>query len=221
MKCILALSLLLIWGWVAVAQPPHQATQERPHMEHRFDPESSMRSFDDPDRDAWQKPDQVLAALELKPGQIVADIGAGTGYFSTRLARHSSAPKVYAADIEPRMVDYLRQRAEKEGLKNVTAVLALETSANLPEAVDCVLIVNTYHHIGQRENYFRLLGKSLKPGARVAIIDFKKGVPGGPPDHFRFTPQEIQSELAAAGFELVVQHDFLPNQMFLIFRRAR
>jgi cyclopropane fatty-acyl-phospholipid synthase-like methyltransferase len=221
MKRTFAFPVLLLWGWIAGAQAPHQATEERPHMEHRFDPAQSARSLENPERDAWQKPDQVLAVLELKPGQIVADIGAGTGYFSVRLARAAAAPKVYAADIEPRMVDYLRQRAEKEGLKNVTAILASETSANLPEPVDCVLIVNTYHHIGQRVNYFRLLAKSLRPGGRIAIIDFKKGAPGGPPDHFRFTAQEIQTELARAGFELQVQHDFLPNQMFLIFRRTR
>jgi SAM-dependent methyltransferase len=87
--------------------------------------------------------------------------------------------------------------------------------------VNLVLIVNTYHHIGEREKYFRQLASSLKPGGRLAIIDFKKGAPGGPPDHFRFTPEEIQSELKLAGFELQARHDLLPRQNFLIFRRAR
>jgi ubiquinone/menaquinone biosynthesis C-methylase UbiE len=190
-------------------------------MEHRFDPEQSAKSFDNPERDAWQKPDQVLAALNLKRGDVVADVGAGTGYFTVRLARHASTPKVYAADIEPEMVAYLRQRVEKESLRNVTAVRASSTSPNLPEPVDCVLVVNTYHHIAQREEYFRRLGGSLKPGGRLAIIDFKKGAPGGPPDQFRFTPEEIKAELARAGFEPVAQPDFLPRQTFLILRKTR
>lgn len=198
-----------------------QSAPERPHMDHRFDPKQSAKSFDGPERDAWQKPDQVLAALDLKPGQVVADIGAGTGYFTSRLARHASAPKVYAVDIEPAMVEHLKQRAEKEGLTNVTAIRASGTSPNLPEPVDCVLIVNTYHHIPQREAYFRILGKSLKPGGRLAIIDFKKGAPGGPPDHYRFTVDEIKAELAQAGFKLLVQHNFLPRQEFLILHQAR
>ncbi|MGQ9635668.1 MAG: hypothetical protein ACUVXB_15670, partial [Bryobacteraceae bacterium] len=76
-------------------------------------------------------------------------------------------------------------------------------------------------HISQREKYFRQLGESLKPGARLAIIDFKKGAPGGPPDKYRFTPEEIQTELARAGFGLLARHDFLPNQTFLIFHQVR
>jgi len=227
MKPTLLSSVLLLGVWTAAAQSHHAGTgqatttHERPHMEKRFDPEQSAKSFDNPERDAWQKPDQVLTALNLKRGDVVADVGAGTGYFTIRLARHASTPKVYASDIEPEMVEYLRQRAEKEGLRNVTAVRASSTSPNLPEPVDCVLIVNTYHHIAQREEYFRQLAKSLKPGGRIAIIDFKKGAPGGPPDEFRFTPEEITAELARAGFELLAQPDFLPRQTFLILRHAR
>jgi len=215
---MLALMLAVL---IATAQSQHGANHERPHMDNHFDPERAAKSFDDPERDGWQKPDRVISALGLRPGDVVADIGAGTGYFAVRLARHAAAPKVYAPDIEAGMVDYLKKRAAKEGLKNITAVQATAASPNLPEPVDLVLIVNTYHHIGEREKYFRRLASSLKSGGRLAIIDFKKGAPGGPPDHFRFTPEEIQAELQRAGFELQARHDFLPRQSFLILRRAK
>jgi cyclopropane fatty-acyl-phospholipid synthase-like methyltransferase len=191
------------------------------HMDHHFDANASAKTFDDPARDAWQMPDRVIAALNLKPGQIVADIGSGTGYFSVRLAKSAAAPKVYGADIEPSTVTYLRERAAKEGLHNVISVQATADSANLPEPVDLVLIVDTYHHIGDREAYFRRLAKSLKPGGRVAIIDFKPDSPEGPPKEFRFSPEKFKSEMATAGYKLAAQHDFLPRQNFLIFELDR
>ncbi len=189
------------------------------HFEHRFDdPERSAREFDDPARDAWQMPDRVIATLDLKPGQSVADIGAGTGYFSVRLARQPAALTVYAVDIEPSMVEYLKTRAAKEGLKNVVAVQASADSPNLPAPVDLVLIVDTYHHIANRVDYFRRLRSSLKPAGRIAIIDFKKDAPTGPPAEFRLTPPQIRAELEQAGYVLAAGHDFLPRQLFLVFQ---
>jgi ubiquinone/menaquinone biosynthesis C-methylase UbiE len=190
------------------------------HMDHHFDPKISAKSFDDPARDAWQMPGRVIAALSLKPGQVVADIGSGTGYFTVRLAKAAGGPKVYGADIEPEMVKYLRDRAAKEGLKNVIPVQAAADSPNLPEPVDLALIVDTYHHIGDRENYFRNLAKSLKPGGRVAIIDFKPDSPEGPPKEFRFSPEKFNSEMTKAGYKLAAKYDFLPRQNFLVFQLA-
>lgn len=192
------------------------------HMEHRFDdPEAWAKTFEDPARDAWQKPDMVLAALRIKPNQVVADVGAATGYFTVRLAKLPVAPKVYGCDIEPSMVAYLKQRAAKEGLKNVVPVLASADTPNLPEPVDLVLFVDTYHHIGARETYFRRLAKSLKPGGRIAIIDFRPDAPEGPPKEFRFTPEQLIAEMQTAGFTLSARHDFLPRQNFLVFQPAR
>lgn len=191
------------------------------HMEHHFDPEASAKSFDDPARDAWQMPDRVIEALHLKPGDIVADVGAGTGYFSVRLAKSSAAPKVFAVDIEPAMVTYLKNRAERERLSNIVPVLASAESPNLPEPVDVVLIVDTFHHIGSREVYFRKLAASLKPGGRVAIVDFKLNSPDGPPKEFRFTPKQMSAEMAKAGYKLAAKNDFLPRQNFLIFAPAK
>jgi SAM-dependent methyltransferase len=115
------------------------------------------------------------------------------------------------------MVDYIRQRAIKAGLKQIVAVQANAERANLPEPVDVVLIVDTYHHIPNRPVYFRELRKSMKPAGRLAIVDFRKGAPSGPPEHFRFTPEQITAELKQGGFRLQAQHDFLPRQLFLIY----
>lgn len=190
-------------------------------MQHRFDnPERFAKSFDDPARDAWQMPDRVIAALALQAGQAVADIGAGTGYFSTRLAKAVPTLTVYAVDIEPSMVAYLGKRAAAEHLKNIIPVQAGSGGPNIPQPVDLVLIVDTYHHLPNRVAYFRDLRKSLKPGARLAIVDFRKDAPDGPPVEFRFTVEQIESELEQAGFQLDARHDFLPRQHFLIFRAA-
>ena len=214
------LAVFLLVAAVALGQSQEHDKAHADHMEHHFDPKESAKSFDDPARDAWQLPDRVIAALNLKRGQIVADIGAGTGYFSVRLAKSKTAPKVYASDIEPSMVSYLRERAVKESLNNMIAVQAAADQPNLPEPVDLVLIVDTYHHIGDREAYFRKLAKSLKPGGRVAIIDFKPDSPEGPPKEFRFPLEKFKSEMGNAGYKLTAQHDFLPRQQFLIFEFA-
>lgn len=200
---------------------PVRAQQHQPakpdHMQHKFDdPARFAKSFDDPARDAWQMPARVIDALALKPGMKVADVGAGTGYFSMRLAR--VAASVFAVDVEPAMIDYLKKRVANEKLSNVTPVLASATSPNLPEPVDVVLVVDTYHHLPNRPAYFRELRKSLKPGGRVAIVDFRKSAPDGPPAQFRFTPEQIHDEMKQAGYQLDAGHDFLPRQHFLIFR---
>lgn len=207
---------------LALSAPAAGSQQHQPskpdHMDHKFDdPARFARAFDDPARDAWQMPARVIEALQLKAGMKVADIGAGTGYFSMRLARVPGV-SVFAVDIEPKMVDYLRQRARKEQLSNVAAVVGGAASPNLPEAVDVILVVDTYHHLPDRASYFRDLRKSLKPGGRIAIVDFRKDAPEGPPAHFRFTPQQIQDEMQQAGYQLLSSHDFLPRQHFLIFR---
>lgn len=189
------------------------------HMQHRFDdPAKFAKSFDDPKRDAWQIPSKVIDALGLKAGMSVADIGAGTGYFSVRLARVSPGLTVYAVDIEPKMVEHLTQRANTEHLKNVSAVLASPNSPRIPKPVDVILVVDTYHHIGNRAAYFGELRKSLVPGGRIAIVDFKKDSPEGPPVEFRFTAEQIEAEMTQAGFRLDAKHDFLPRQHFLIFK---
>jgi ubiquinone/menaquinone biosynthesis C-methylase UbiE len=197
-----------------------KAGQHPDHMDHRFEnAESFAKTFDDPSRDAWQMPEKVIAALKLKKGQTVADIGAGTGYFSVRLAKSDATLKVYAVDIEKSMVDYIRTRATKETLSNITVVQARADSPNLPSLVDVALIVDTYHHIPNRPGYFRKLSASLRPGGRVAIVDFTPEATMGPPKEFRFTAEKIRVELEQAGFRQLERHGFLPQQHFLIFSK--
>ena len=219
MTLMRALCCLALATGLVAQQPPHdQGDGNQPHMDHRFeDAEQHARSFDDPARDAWQMPERVIAALGVQPGETVADVGAGTGYFTMRLAQATGAKTVYAVDIEQSMVDYTRNRAEVAGLNNVVAVLAGSDRTNLPEPVDLVLIVDTYHHIPDRVAYFRRLRESLQPSGRLAVIDFRKDSPSGPPVEFRFTPDQITGELERAGFTLAAQHGFLPRQMFLIY----
>jgi len=191
-----------------------QADHFGQHFENAAD---WVKTFDDPARDTWQMPARVIEALQLKKGHAVADVGAGTGYFSTRLAKSAAAPRVYAVDIEPSMVAHLTERAKGEGLANMTAVLAGPGTTNLPEAVDVVLLVDTFHHIPDRAAYFTALKAKLKSGGRVAIVDFRKDAPQGPLVEFRFTPDQITAELSHAGFRLQATHDFLPQQVFLVY----
>ena len=188
------------------------------HHEHRFqDAERWARDFDDPARDAWQKPDEVIRALALAPAALVADIGSGTGYFATRLARAVPQGHVFGADVEADMVRYLAERGRREGLANLTAVQAAPQDPRLPRPVDLIVMVNTYHHIAERPAYFGRLRDSLRPGGRVAIIDFLPDAPAGPPRQARIPAAFVKEELGRAGYGLVTEHTFLPYQYFLVF----
>jgi predicted methyltransferase len=207
-------ALLLLAAITAAAQAPHT------HRHSFGDAEKWAHVFDDPERDAWQKPHQVIEALGLRPDAVIADIGAGTGYFAVRFANMVPAGKVYAVDVEPDMVRYLAERAKKEKRPNLVAVKGAAGDPRLPEKADLVVLVDVYHHIEQRERYFRALAASLKPGGRVAVIDFRMDSPSGPPKSARVAPERVKAELAAAGYALSEEHGFLPRQYFLVFTRT-
>ena len=135
-----------------------------------------------------------------------------------RLAHRVPKGRVYGVDAEPDMVRYLAERAKREGLANLTAVAAKPNDPGIPSAVDLVILVDTYHHVPDRERYFRNLQRSLKPGGRHAIIDFTLDSPVGPPRRARIPADTVKKELARAGYGLAEEHAFLPNQYFLVFR---
>jgi len=209
---LLALACSLGQTLPAAAQSPHT------HIHSFGDAQKWAQVFDDPKRDAWQKPHEVIRALKLKPDAVIADIGSGTGYFAARFAHMVPKGKVYGVDTEPDMVKYLAERAKREGLKNITAVQAKAGDPRLPEKADVVVLVDVYHHVENREQYFRQLQNSLRPGGRLAIIDFRMDSPEGPPKAARIAPEQVKSELQRAGYRLAEEHAFLPNQYFLIFQ---
>lgn len=213
MPKLLCVFLLLVACPVA-AQSPHT-------HDHSFgDAQKWAKVFDDPARDAWQKPHQVIQALALKPDAVIADIGSGTGYFAMRFAHMVPKGRVYGLDTEPGMVKYLADRAKRDGLRNLTSVAAAPGDPKLPEKADLVVLVDVYHHIEARERYFEKLRASLRPGGRVAVIDFRMDSPEGPPKAARIAPALVKAEMQKAGYAVDREHDFLPNQYFLVFRPA-
>ncbi len=183
------------------------------------DVERFAKDFDDPRRDEWQRPDEVIDALGLKEDSVVLDLGSGTGYFAVRIARRVTRGRVYGADVEPRMTAYLEARAKNEGLANVRAVTVPPVGTKNAEPVDAVLVVDTYHHMDDRAIYFRNLRSSLKPNAVVAIVDFKLDSPVGPPIEHRVTPEAIKAELEGAGFSEEKRIE-LPYQFVILFRQT-
>ena len=221
MRTFVVAVVLAGFGFAGVWMEPSLAQTPATHRHSFGGAEHWARVFDDPARDEWQKPHEVIQALNLAPDAVVADIGSGTGYFSIRLAHFVPKGRVFGVDIEPDMVKYLAERAKREGLANVTAVAGQPGDARLPAKVDLVLMVDVFHHIADRGPYFRRLRNSLKSGGQVAIIDFKKNSPMGPPAGERIAPDEVKTELRAAGYAPVKELDFLPDQYFLIFRVAK
>ena len=193
------------------------------HQHHP--PESTsayIQALEDPSRNEWQKPEDVVRHLGLKPGETVADIGAGSGYFTVRLARAvGPGGKVYAVDIDHGMLNYIEQRAREERLANIQTVLADPHDPKLPgSSVDLIFICDTLHHISGREKYYPLLARGLKPGGRFVDVDFqKRPLPIGPPLEMKIAKSAVVDEAKAAGFHLEKEFDFLPYQYFLVFQR--
>jgi predicted methyltransferase len=165
-------------------------------------------------RDRWQQPERVIEALAIAPGARVADLGSGGGYFTWHLARAvGAAGRVYAVDVDAELNDYVAQRAAREGLQQISTVLADLDDAKLPERVDLVFTCDTYHHLEDRVAYFSgLRERYLAPGGRLAVLDYRPGKFVHATD-----PAVIERELAEAGFRKLAQHDFIERQSFLVF----
>lgn len=211
-------TLVLASLFILACRSSSQRHDENGHLAHRFeDADAWAARFEDPKREAWQKPAEVIASLALAANAKIADIGSATGYFPVRIAKALPKSRVYGVDVESSMVDYLNKRAEQEQLSNLSSHLAEFADAKIPEPVDLILMVNTYHHIEARPDYFKKLKNSLKPGGRLAIIDFTRKSKMGPDSAEKMPPEQVEAELKEAGYKLLESQSFLPEQYFLVF----
>ncbi|HKC12459.1 MAG TPA: methyltransferase domain-containing protein [Vicinamibacteria bacterium] len=203
----------------ALAQDPSPRTPQEMHHLHR-DAQAYIAMLEDPARDAYQKPNEVVAALGLKAGEVVADVGAGSGYFAVRLAQ-SVGPTgaVYAVDISPEMIVHLNRRIRDAGIQNVQTILAAPDDPLLRDAsVDRFFVCDTWHHIADQEAYLTRMKRMLRPGGLVVMIDFqKRELPLGPPLAMKIAREDLIRQMEGAGFELLREHTFLPYQYFLVF----
>ncbi len=182
------------------------------------DLEDYIARMEAPDRATWQKPDEVVARLSLRPGSVAGEIGAGPGYFSLRLGKAvGETGTVYAVDVEPRMLAVLRDRLEKAGAKNILPVLGLKDDPFLPAgACDVILLVNTIHHFPDPAPYLKRLKRALKKNGRIVNIDFhKRQTPMGPPLEHRIDRQDFLALAEKAGLTVQAEHDLLEHQYFL------
>jgi SAM-dependent methyltransferase len=216
-RTALALAVVLLVDLSVGAQQQKPAAR-KPRL---FAPQD-LGLLEPPDREAWQKPDHVMDALHVAEGTAVADIGAGGGWFTMRLARRvGQSGRVYAVDVQRLMKEAIERRVEREGLKNVTVILGEEDDPRLPpDTLDAVLIVEAFHEMAEPVVMLQNVARSLKPRGRIGIIDYREGEGGpGPPAADRVPPSVVVAQAASAGLRLVDQHTFLPYQYFLIFGR--
>jgi SAM-dependent methyltransferase len=206
---------------------PAQAAGKDKHdhrdgMPHRFEHAKDWAPvFDDPGRDAWQRPDEVVSLVQLAPGMTVVDLGAGTGYFMSRLSRAVGAQGVVVStDIEPDLVRHMKERAAREKLANVQVVAAPTDDVGVPAgSADRILVVDVWHHIADREHYAARLARALKPGGVVFIVDFTADSKRGPPANHRIAPDRVIAELAAGGLAGALVTESLPDQYVVAGRR--
>ena len=187
-------------------------------MHHDFsDAQHWSAVFDAPERDAWQRPDEVVELMDIAPGMHVADIGAGTGYFEPYLSGAVGQDgRVLALDVEPSLVEFMRERARREATSNVEAGLIPYDDPQLDaNTIDRVLIVNTWHHIGDRVEYAELLAHSLTPGGIVFVVDFTMDSDHGPAREHRLTAEDVAEEFEEAGFATSTLEESLPDQYVL------
>lgn len=188
-----------------------QRTTRKPYSPSRIE-----KGLESPQREQWQQPDRVVAALGLQQGDIVADVGAGSGYFTFRLAKVvGSGGKVYAVDIQEEMLAYIRAKMQKTGITNIVPVRSAPIDPMLPAAsCNSILLVNTYHELVDPVALMKNLRQALKPGGTIAIVNWNESVTRKK----LYVPMDLVVEqMKLAGFRLSKSHDFLERQYFLVF----
>jgi ubiquinone/menaquinone biosynthesis C-methylase UbiE len=219
---IAVLAVLLLLGGGGLALAPARVGDER-----RPAPVMGAGGADwleRPGRDEEQKPDEIIRTMALKKGDVVADLGAGTGYFTRRLARAvASSGVVYAVDIQPEMLSLLKDNMAKAGVRNVVPVLGEVDDPKLPRAsLDWVLLVDVYHELQQPKATLAKVREALKPGGRVALVEYRlEGLTAlHVREEHRMSTKQVLSEWEPAGFRLVKLYEFLPVQHFFVFERT-
>ena len=210
---------LLLFPATISAQDAVKPDQQQMHRLHS-DPKSYIGALEDPKRDAYQKPHEVMRALGLKAGEVIADIGAGSGYFTFRFTHHvGNRGKVYAVDVSPDMIRHINRRIRELKATNVVSILADPDDPLLPDAsVDRFFFSDSWHHIDNQTQYLSLLKKMLKPGGEIVMIDFhKKDLPVGPPMQMKIAREDLIKQMESNEFRLTKEHTFLPYQYFLVF----
>lgn len=214
----------------APAHDPDHPPIDCPLRKHGLSPDH-LRPFDDvakyiafldrPARAQWQKPDAVVAALGLAGRETVVDVGAGSGYFSFRLARALPHGKVFAMDIEPEMIRHLHHTAMTRGIRNLEVVLGQPDDPGVPRTADLVFMCDVLHHVPERARWLATLASQMRPGARLALIEFKEGpLPEGPPEAAKIPRAEVVRLVTNAGLALERERlDLLPYQRFFMFRK--
>jgi ubiquinone/menaquinone biosynthesis C-methylase UbiE len=196
------------------------AQQPRPHG--RLFPPQDLGLLEAPDRDGWQRPDRIMDALGIADASRVADVGAGSGWFTIRLARRIGPQGlVYAEDVQQEMLNAISRRVQREGLANVRPVLGRGSDPRLPAgSLDAVLIVDAYHEIEDRVALLANVAEALKPQGKVGVIDFRvEGGGPGPDLDERVDPEVVVADAHRAGLRIVANETFLPYQYFLIFAK--
>ncbi len=219
MQLSLLLILLIAFPSAVHAQ---DAVKRDDHQMHRLhgDPKAYIGALEDPKRDAYQKPHEVIHALNLKSGEVIADIGAGSGYFTFHLARHvGDKGKVYAVDVSPEMILHVNRRIREQKANNVVTLLADPDDPLLPDrSVNRFFFSDSWHHIDNQTKYLALMKRMLKPGGEVVMIDFhKKELPVGPPMQMKIAREDLIKQMESGGYRLTKEHTFLPYQYFLVF----
>ena len=196
---------------------PGLAQDQVPHG--RLFPPEDLGLLEGPDRDAWQKPELIMDALGIADGATVADVGAGGGWFTVRLARRVGPNGlVYAEDIQPQMIESIERRVSREGLTNVQAIIGTPSNPMIPTPLDAVLIVDVYREVAERVTLLRNVAARLKTGGRVGIVEYRLDGGGpGPPLEERVEPKAVIRDAEAAGLRLLAREEFLRYQFLLVF----
>jgi ubiquinone/menaquinone biosynthesis C-methylase UbiE len=214
MSRIAGLFAAVMLGMAAVSAQQHT----------RLFPPTKLAELEGPDREAWQRPDRIMDELGIGERSVVADLGAGGGWFTVHLAaRVGPHGRVFAEDIQSEMLQAITRRVQRLGLRNVEPRLGTPVDPRLPkDSLDAALIVDTYNEIEQPVSLLRNLATSLKPDGRVGIVNFKKDGGGpGPPMEERIDPERVVNDASRAGLTLQSRGDFLRYQYLLIFAAAR